>query len=176
MKRFKRPSVYRRLSLMFTLSLLVLSSASCANMGRWTQTIDPEEVNKENLKDIPYDVTPEYDFRVSVSKNVPSNKKKIMGIVDKQFTEFSRCFDIQDGGAEARKYLIGVVDGTFECKYHGGKCNGEFDPGAGLIIVTYKAFNRKGTMPLLKHEWAHAYGILGPDHKNLKKVQKCTRY
>ena len=68
------------------------------------------------------------------------------------------------------------MDGTFECRYHGGKCNGEFDPDAGLIIVSYKAFNRKGTLPLLKHEWAHAYGIMEPDHGNLKKVQMCTRY
>lgn len=169
-------SVSKRSSLLLVMALLLSFSTSCANMGRWTQTIDPERVNKENLKDIPYETTPEYDFRVSISKKVPSSYKKLIPKIDRQFTEFSRCFDIQDGGAEARKYLIGVVDGTFECKYHGGKCNGEFDPGAGLIIVSYKAFNRKGTMPLLKHEWAHAYGILKSNHENLKKVQKCTIY
>jgi hypothetical protein len=145
-------------------------------MGRWTQTIDPEEVSKKDLKDLPYEVTPEHEFKLSVSKKVPSNKESITNNVDRQFTEFSRCFELKDNGREVRKYLIAVVDGTFECKYHGGKCNGEFDPGAGLIIVSFKAFNRKGTLPLLKHEWAHAYGILSSGHENLKSVKNCTRY
>jgi len=145
-------------------------------MGRWTQTLNPEEVSKDELKNLPYDVTPEHAFRVSLSKKVPSNKKNILLNVDRQFTEFSRCYDLGDNGQEAKKYLIAVVDDTFECKYHGGKCNGEFDPGAGLIIVSFKAFNRKGVLPLLKHEWAHAYGFLRSDHENLKSVKKCTRY
>ena len=144
-------------------------------MGRWTQALNPEEVNKDDLKNLSYEVTSEHEFKVSVSKKVPSNKKDILLNVDRQFTEFSSCYDIKDNGKEARKYPLAVVDGTFECKYHGGKCNGEFDPGAGLIIVSFKAFNRKGTLPLLKHEWAHAYGILRSDHENLKSVKKCTR-
>ncbi len=168
--------LYTRLILTLGLLLIVSFTTSCANMGRWTQTIDPEEVSKEDLKDIPYEVTPEYNFKVSIAKNVPSNKKNILSNVDRQFRQFSRCYDLKDNGTEARKYMIAVVDGTFECKYHGGKCNGEFDPGAGLIIASFKAFNRKGTLPLLKHEWAHAYGILSSDHKNLKTVKKCTRY
>lgn len=165
-----------RFTLTFILMVLILFTASCANMGRWTQTIDPEEVNKDDLKDIPYEVTPEYEFKVSIANNVPSNKKNILLNIDRQFTEFSRCYDLKDNGREARKYMIAVVDGTFECKFHGGKCNGEYDPDAGLIIASFKAFNRKGTLPLLKHEWAHAYGILSSDHENLKSVKKCTRY
>ena len=145
-------------------------------MGRWHQTINPEQVSKDDLKDIPYELTPEHALKVSVSGNVPSNKEDVLINVDMQFTDFSRCYGLKDSGREARKYLIAVVDGTFECKYHGGKCNGEFDPHADLIIVSFKAFNRKGELPLLKHEWAHAYGILAQDHRNLKSVKKCTRY
>ena len=158
------------------LIFIVSFSASCANFGRWTQVINPEEVSKEDLKDVPFELTPEYEFKVSVSKEVPAREENILLNVDSQFTEFSQCYGIEDNGREASQYLIAVVDGTFECKFHGGKCNGEFDPGAGLIIVSYKAFNRKGTLPLLKHEWAHAYGILASDHRNLKSVKRCTNY
>ncbi len=45
-----------------------------------------------------------------------------------------------------------------------------------LIIVSYKAFKRKGTLPLLQHEWAHAYGALRSDHSNLKSVKHCINY
>ena len=168
--------MHSRFTLTFILMEVILFTANCTNIGRGTQTINPEEVNKDDLKNIPYEVTPEYEFKVSVAKNVPSNKNNILLNIDRQFTEFSRCYDLEDNGGEARKYMIAVVDGTFECKFHGGKCNGEFDPGAGLIIASFKAFNRKGTLPLLKHEWAHAYGILSSDHENLKSVKKCTRY
>lgn len=167
---------HRMKNLPILLVLCVSLTASCANMGRSTQVLDPEEVSKENLKDMPYDLTPEYGFKVSASKKVSASRNKILNNVDRQYSAFSECFEIKDNGREAREYLIAVVDGTFECKYHGGKCNGEYDPGAGLIIVSYKAFNRKGILPLLKHEWAHAYGILGSGHENLKTVKNCIRY
>ena len=170
------PLFNTRHSTLIILMAFVSLTLSCANFGRWTQTIDPEEVSKDDLKDLPYELSPEYKFRVSIAKNVPSDNLKLLNNVDRQFGEFSSCFKIKDNGKVARKYLIAIVDGTFECKYHGGKCNGEFDPGAGLVIVSFKAFNRKGTLPLLKHEWAHAYGILDSDHKKLKSVKKCTRY
>lgn len=162
--------------LLIALIVFVSLAASCANIGRWTQVLDPEEVTKSDLLNMPYELTPEYEFKVSVSKEVFANDTEIRNSIDAQFTEFSECFDIKDNGGEARKYMIAVVDGTFECEYHRGKCNGEFDPDAGLIIVSYRAFNRKGILPLLKHEWAHAYGKLGSGHENLKTVKECTRY
>lgn len=154
----------------------VLMLTSCANMGRITEIMDPEEVNRENLKSLPSETTPEYGLRVGITRKVPGDERTILGNVDRQFTEFSDCYDIKDGGKRAREYLIAVVNGTFECEYHKGKCNGEYDPASSLIIVSYKAFNRKGILPLLKHEWAHIYGILRADHENLKSVQKCTKY
>ncbi len=157
-------------------AFFVLLLTSCANMGRITEIVDPEEVNRENLKNLPYETTPEYGLKVGMTRKVPGDKGAILRNVDGQFTEFSDCYGIKDGGKQARQYLVAVVNGTFECEYHKGKCNGEYDPANSLIIVSYKAFNRKRILPLLKHEWAHVYGILGNDHKNLKTVQKCTRY
>lgn len=155
---------------------LALITASCANIGRINQIMSPEELSKENLKNMPYERTPEYGFRVGITGNLATERIEILDNVDQQFSEFSTCFDIGDGGEKAGKYLIAVVNGTFACEDHGGRCNGQYDPGKSLVIVSYKAFSRKGILPLLKHEWAHAYGILENGHKNLKTVRKCTRY
>jgi hypothetical protein len=138
--------------------------------------ISPYKLNKENLKSLPEVTTPVYTFRVSVVSSLSSKKSRIIKGIDNKFSEFSRCMNITDDGAISRQYLISVVDGTFECKYHGRRCNGEYDSQNKLIIVTYKAFNREGMLPLLKHEWAHAYGFLKPDDSNLEEVRKCTKY
>ena len=156
--------------------LIILGAVSCANLGRMNQVINPEQVNKRDLSRYDYEVTPEYDFRVTTVKELSGKQGKIITNVDKQFTEFSKCFGINDNGAVARKYLIAVVNGTFECGYHHGKCNGEFDPDNNLIIVAFKAFSREGILPVLKHEWAHAYRFLDSEDNNLKSVKQCTKY
>ena len=154
-----------------------LTAASCANVGRFTDIMNPEELSKEELRKLPYETTPGYRFMVAVEPGAaPGGGEGLLEDIDARFTEFSRCFGITDGGKEVSDYLITVVHGTFTCVYHRGRCNGEFDPDYSLIIVSYKAFNRKGTLPLLEHEWAHAYGILSSDHENLDEVQKCTGY
>lgn len=176
---YNSPRVREPKSLYILLILLIACvslAVSCANFGRWTQVFAPEEVTKSNLSGMAYELTPEYEFKVNVSKEVFANDREIRSSIDAQFKELSQCYGIKDNGWEARKYMIAVVDGTFKCEYHRGKCNGEFDPDVGLIIVSYRAFNRKGILPLLKHEWAHAYGILNSDHGNLKTVKECTTY
>ena len=149
---------------------------SCANVGRVSSVIDPKDVEKEDLKKLASVNTPLHEFRVTIVKSLSDKSGKIVKGVDSQFIEFSRCMNIKDKGAKARTNLISVVNGTFECKYHGGRCNGEYDSRNELIIVTYKAFNREGTLPLLKHEWAHAYGFLKPDDSNLNELERCTKY
>lgn len=159
------------------LSFLILSLyAACANVGRVADVIDPQKVAKPELSSLPVITTPKYIFRVSIVESLIDKRKYIIAEVDDQFSEFEECAKVSDGGKEARHNLISVVDGTFECEYHGGRCNGEYDSARNLIIVSYKAFNREGLLPLLKHEWAHAYGILRPNHANLKEVKRCTTY
>jgi hypothetical protein len=138
--------------------------------------IDPKDVEKEDLKKLTSVNTPLHKLRVTTVKSLSDKNGKIVKEVDSQFIEFSRCMNIKDEGAKARTNLISVVNGTFECKYHGGRCNGEYDSRNELIIVTYKAFNREGTLPLLKHEWAHAYGFLESDDSNLDELKRCTKY
>lgn len=164
----------RKVILVFLLFLPIITS--CANVGRVSTVIDPKRVEKEDLKSIPHLTTPTYKFKVSSVKSLSEKTGKIISEVDEQFTEFSRCMDIRDKGAKARSNIISVVNSTFECKYHGGRCNGEYDSRNELIIVTYRAFNREGTLPLLKHEWAHAYGFLKSDDSNLDKFKRCTKY
>ena len=149
---------------------------SCANVGRVSSVIDPKDVEKEDLKKLPSVNTPLYKFRVTTVKSLSDKSEKIVKEVDSQFTEFSRCMNIKDKGARARTNFISVVNSTFECRYRGGRCNGEYDSRNELIIVTYKAFNREGTLPLLKHEWAHAYGFLESDDSNLDELKPCTKY
>lgn len=161
--------------LLLTLSVL-LSASSCANVGRFNRVIDPQKVNKKDLESLPVVKTPVYEFRLTAEHGLNGKLDSLTANVDEQFAEFSECYEISDNGDRAREFLIAVVEGTFECKFHNGRCNGEYDPDNKLIVVTYKAFNRKGTMPLLKHEWAHAYKILDSDHENLEEVQKCTVY
>ncbi len=160
--------------LILFLSLPILTS--CANVLAVSTLISPNKVDKESLKNLPEVITPRYHLRVSLIPPLSKKTTKIVTIVDNKFSEFSRCMEITDDGEKVRQYLVGVVDGTFDCKYHRGKCNGEYDPNSSLIIVAYKAFNREGTLPLLKHEWAHAYGFLKPDDSNLEEVKRCTKY
>ncbi len=105
----------------------------------------PREIDKEDLKSLEESITLGYNFRVSISHQLSDKKEKIIRNVDTQFKEFSRCMGIADNGVKVRPYLILVVDGTFECEYHGGRCNGEYDTDNNLVIVTYRAYVEKGS-------------------------------
>ncbi len=156
--------------------VIIPALISCANVRGASTIISPRKVDKGNLKSLEESITSACGFRVSVSPPLSDKKEKIKNNVDTQFREFSECMGITDNGARVRPYLISVVDGTFECKYHGGRCNGEYDADDNLLIVTYRAFNRKGILPLLKHEWSHVYGFLKSDDSNLDEIKRCTRY
>ena len=156
--------------------LIIPALLSCANVRGASTVFSPRKVDKGDLKSLEESITPAYSFRVSISPQLSDKKEKIIRNVDAQFREFSGCMGITDNGAGVRPYLILIVDGTFECEYHGGRCNGEYDTDNNLVIVTYRAFNREGILPLLKHEWSHAYGFLKSDDSNLDNIRPCTRY
>jgi hypothetical protein len=134
---------------------ILFTVSACANMRRYNQMLSLEALSKDDLRDMPYKTTPEYGFRVNVERDVPGQENLTLQNVDEQFSQFSACFAITDRGKEAREYLIAVVNGTFECKYHDGRCDGEYDADYRLLIVVNKAFKRRGVLPLLKHEMAH---------------------
>gem|GEM_PF-1477667 len=174
---FKMAYVRKRPKMKKILILLIIPALiSCANVRGASTVISPRKIDREGLKSLKESITPAYGFRVSVVPPLSDEKGKIITNVDTQFREFSKCMGITDNGARVRPYLISVVGGTFECKYHGGRCNGEYDADNNLIIVTYRSFNREGILPLLKHEWSHAYGFLKSDDSNLDEIRRCTRY
>lgn len=150
--------------------------SSCANMGHFKYIVKPEVVTKDEITNQPYEVTEKYQFKVVTVKALSKERPEILVQVDELYAEYSSCMNVHDNGDAVRKFLIAIVNGTFQCNYHYGMCNGEYDPKNNLIIVSYKAFKRRGTLPLLQHEWAHAYGALNADHSNLSSVIQCIKY
>lgn len=155
------------------MSLMV---SSCANMGHFKYIMKPEVVTKNDFTGQSYEVSQEYKFKVATVEELSDKKSEIAVQVDVLFAEYSSCMNVEDNGDAVRKFLIAVVNSTFTCNYHYGICNGEYDPQNNLIIVSYKAFKRRGTLPLLQHEWAHAYGALRADHSNLDSIIECIKY
>jgi hypothetical protein len=145
-------------------------------MGDLEHVMKPEVVTKDDLIDKPYELSPQYNFKVVTSESLSEQMPGIIITVDTLFAEYSDCMNITDNGEAVRRFVIAVVHSTFTCNHHHGKCNGEYDPHNELIVVGYKAFERSGTLPLLQHEWAHAYGDLKSDHSNLKSVKHCIKY
>lgn len=155
------------------MSLMV---SSCANMGHFRYIMKPEVVEKNEFIDQTPEVTKKYKFKVVTVEALSDKKAEIAVQVDTLYAEYSSCMNVKDNGDAVRKFLIAVVNGTFTCNFHFGMCNGEYDPQNNLIIVSYQAFKRRGTLPLLQHEWAHAYGALRADHSNLSSVIDCVKY
>ena len=155
---------------------LALITTSCANMGHFKYIMKPEVVNKDDLEDQAYELTPKHKFKVVTSESLSEQRPEIIITVDTLFTDYSDCMNVTDNGDGVRKFLIAVVTSTFTCNYHYGKCNGEYDSQNELIVVSYKAFKRRGTLPLLQHEWDHAYGTLKSDHSNIRSIIQCIKY
>lgn len=160
----------------FIILLISLVMTSCTNMGHLKHIMKPVVVNKDDLKNQTHELTPKYKFKVVTTESLAEQRSEFMVAVDSLFAEYCDCMNITDNGEAVRRFVIAVVHSTFTCNHHQGKCNGEYDPHNELIVVSYKAFQRSGTLPLLQHEWAHAYGDLKSDHTNLKSVKHCIKY
>lgn len=160
----------------FIILLMSLIMSSCANMGHIKYIMKPEVVSKDEFIDQSYIVTEKYNFKVITVDSLSDKQQELSIQVDELYAEFSSCMNINDKGEGIREFTIAIAKSTFTCNYHYGMCNGEYDPKNNLILVSYKAFKRHGTLPLLQHEWAHAYGILNADHSNLSSVIHCVKY
>ena len=135
--------MHKRALIILLFSLLM---ASCANMGQFKYIMKPVDISKEQLEEQPPQITEKYQFKVVTVKALSDQRVEIATMVDELFSEYSHCMDVTDNGDAVRKFLIAVVNGTFRCNYHYGMCNGEYDPQNLLIIVSYKAFKRRGTL------------------------------
>lgn len=166
--------------------LFILFSISCTGTQR--AAINPPEVGLSNTKrlektvnSLPVSKTPKHRLKV-VSKEVRGNElKSTLVKMDKQFDEFYRCFNIKDKGSIAREFSHYLVDTVFKCPDHNGNCAGYIKRKERILIISMDVFGKEESMPLLKHEWAHAYKIYPTDHivngENKKeKIKKCIKY
>lgn len=136
----------------------------------------PEIFSKDEFINQSSLVTEKYHFKVITVESLSDKKQELSIQVDELFTEFSSCMNVTDNCDRFRQFTIAIVSSTFTCNYHYGMYNGEYDPKNNLILVSYNAFKRDGTLPLLRHEWAHAYGILNAEHSSLGSVIHCVNY
>lgn len=81
-------------------------AASCANVGRISDVVSPEKVDKRSLKKLPAHSTSKYKIKVATVDSLARKKKNLMVVVDKQFSELSSCMKIKDGGKAARRVPV----------------------------------------------------------------------
>lgn len=171
---------------MRNLHYLVLFIASvtisgCGTAAKAYRVVDPYKLNKQQLsKTAPFYST-KYELSYAKTKGVDHSNRRWGEIIDEQYEEYSYCVktklkkDPQLERLQKVKIVI-VKDSKFECKYHGGRCSGEYDHSLQTIFVSRKDFDKKGLVPLLKHEWSHVNGVMEPMHANHDKIKKCTKY
>lgn len=160
---------------------LFLFLASCGTASKAYRVVDPRDINKDKLSKTSVRYTPKYKIPYSKTKGVDQTVEWWGNQIDKQYEEYSNCVRKKlNKDANLKKLrtvkVIVVRDSKFECKYHYGRCSGEYDSELNMIVVARKDFEKEGFVPLLKHEWCHANGILMSKHRNHEQVKKCTKY
>ena len=161
--------------------ILMILLAGCGTASKAYRVMDPKDVNKDKLSKMPARYTPKYKIPFAKAKGVDQSMGWWASQIDKQLTEYATCVkhkfkkDANINKLKTIKVVV-VTDSKFECKYHKGRCSGEYDPSKKLILVSRKDFQKSGFVPLLKHEWSHVNGILKTDHSNHGYVKKCTKY
>ena len=164
------------------LILLLFVVSSCGTAGKVYRLANPRDIDKESLADRKPDViTSKYKFRLVILDYGGQTKSWWSEFIDSEYEEYSTCVKEKlgkdpDPDKLRKQKIIITRDGHFDCKYHSGRCNGEYDSGLNTIFLTRKALDREGFVPLLKHEWSHANGLLRSDHKNHDDLKICTRY
>lgn len=170
----------------YLLMLLLFFTIGCTGTQR--AAISPPEVGLSNTKrlqktvnSLPVSKTPKHRLKV-VSREVTGGELKSALIkMDKQFDQFYRCFNIKDRGNIVRDYFHYLVDTVFKCPDHNGTCAGYIKRKERILIISMDVFAKDSPMPLLKHEWAHAYRIYSTSHivddkKTREKIKKCIKY
>lgn len=155
--------------------------AGCGTASKAYRVMDPRDINKRTLSDLEPSYTSKYRLPYVKTSGVDQSNEWWSDYIDNQFSEYASCvkkkFRKDPDLKKLRDIKVVIVkDSKFECKYHGGRCSGEYDSSLGVIIVARKDFDKEGFLPLLKHEWSHANGILKSDHSNHEYVKRCTRY
>lgn len=163
--------------------LLVLSATGCGTAGKVYRVFDPRDVNKQELAQTPPTaISQKYKFKIVLAYGVDQSKMWWGNYIDQEWEEYTSAmqkyypdFNVKFSKLQSIKIIV-VEDSKFECKYHKGRCSGEYDSSLKAIFVARKDFDKDGFVPLLKHEWSHANGLLKSNHSNHSEVKRVTRY
>lgn len=161
--------------------IICLLLSGCGTATKAYRVMEPRDIDKRSLADLDARYSSKYRIPFVKTEGVDQSYSWWSGYIDTQYEEYARCVKQKlrkdpDLGKLREIKIVIVQDSKFECKYHGGRCSGEYDSELGVIIVARKDLGKSGFVPLLKHEWSHVNGILKSDHSNHEHVKQCTRY
>lgn len=177
-------------SLFLLLFILTISGCDSIEDAFEDDVIDPdglltiEEINQQNFNLR----TPVYDIAVAIDDRVDLPQDELLMLIDQEVEDFFNCqfFEGEDIGfddfllsnnelitpmSDLRLYIVPF---NFECEtIDRSICAGIYNSGSDLMAVAEEGFGRCGDLPLLKHEVAHRYGMLG-DHSNQGEFAACS--
>lgn len=177
-------------SLLLLLFILTIAGCDSIEDAFEDDVIDPdglltiEEINQQNFNLR----TPVYDIAVAIDDRVDLPQDEILMLIDQEVEDFFNCqfFEGEDIGfddfllsnnelitpmSDLRLYIVPF---NFECEtIDRSICAGIYNSGSDLMAVAEEGFGRCGDLPLLKHEVAHRYGMLG-DHSNQGEFAACS--
>lgn len=177
-------------SLLLLLFILTIAGCDSIEDAFEDDVIDPdglltiEEINQQNFNLR----TPVYDIAVAIDDRVDLPQDELLMLIDQEVEDFFNCqfFEGQDIGfddfllsnnelitpmSDLRLYIVPF---NFECEtIDRSICAGIYNSGSDLMAVAEEGFGRCGDLPLLKHEVAHRYGMLG-DHSNQGEFAACS--
>ena len=132
--------------------------------------------------------TPVYGIAVAIDDDVDLSQDEILMLIDQEIADFFNCqfFEGEDLGlddfvledqtvvtplSDLRLYIVPF---NFECNAQDKSiCAGIYFRGSDSMAVAEEGFGRCGDLPLLQHEVAHRYGMLG-DHSNQDEFAACS--
>ncbi len=143
-----------------------------------------EDINQQN-----YNLrTPVYNIQVAIDDDVDLPQDEILMLIDQEVADFLNCqfFEGEDIGFDdfmlsnnenitpLSDLRLFIVPFNFECNATGRSiCAGIYFSSTDSMAVAEEGFGRCGDLPLLKHEVAHRYGMLG-DHSNQDEFAACS--
>ena len=161
--------------------LISVLLAGCGTASKAYRVMDPRDINKQSLSKTKAYYSPKYKIPYAKTKSVDHSEEFWGQVIDEKWAAYSKCVKTKlkkdPKVNKIRKVKVVILkDSKFECKYHGGRCSGEYDASLNTIFVSKKDFDKKTRLPLLKHEWSHVNGIMKSGHANHKQIKVCTRY
>lgn len=176
--------------LFFILIVLTITGCDAVEDTFTDDVINPDglltldDINQQNFNLR----TPVYDIAVSIDDGVDLPQDEVLMLIDREIAEFFNCqffegedlgfddftLDNQDVISPLSDLRLYIVPFNFECDAQDRSiCAGIYFRSEDSMAVAEEGFGRCGDLPLLQHEIAHRYGMLG-DHSNQDEFAACS--